>query len=260
MNDPFSVLGVSSSATEDEIKAAYRKLAKKYHPDLNPGDATAEKKMREVNEAYTQALQIKKGGGSSSAYGPGSSRSGAYENPFGYSQQSNHSQNTYNTRYETRDQQYGNPFGAYGFDPFADFFGGQSQRRGSDFRRRAYSHPDMQTVDSLIREQKWAEAIQLLNRIPRHDADWHALYARADMGMGNRISALDHARSAVQMSPDDAEFQQLLNDVESNRQNYQQSRARGGYDFRTILCGNPCLTCFAANMLINCCCGRAFWC
>ena len=49
--DPFSVLGVSSSASEDEIKSAYRKLAKKYHPDLNPGDASAEEKMREVNEA-----------------------------------------------------------------------------------------------------------------------------------------------------------------------------------------------------------------
>ena len=44
------------------------------------------------------------------------------------------------------------------------------------------------------------------------------------------------------------------------RQSYQRSRAQGGYDFRSILCGNPCLTCFAANMLINCCCGRAFWC
>ena len=61
-NDPFSVLGVTSSATEDEIKAAYRKLAKKYHPDLNPGDKAAEQKMREVNEAYTRALQIKKTG------------------------------------------------------------------------------------------------------------------------------------------------------------------------------------------------------
>ena len=78
MNDPFAVLGVSPSATEDEIKSAYRKLAKKYHPDLNPGDKAAEQKMREVNEAYTQALQIKKGGGSSpfgSSYGSSSGSS-----------------------------------------------------------------------------------------------------------------------------------------------------------------------------------------
>ena len=52
--DPYQVLGVSPDASDDEIKAAYRNLAKKYHPDLNPGDATAAKKMNEINAAYDQ--------------------------------------------------------------------------------------------------------------------------------------------------------------------------------------------------------------
>ncbi len=50
--DPYSVLGVKRGASEDEITKVYRKLAKKYHPDLNPGDDNAAAKMREINEAY----------------------------------------------------------------------------------------------------------------------------------------------------------------------------------------------------------------
>lgn len=64
MRDPYSVLGVSPSATDDEIKKAYRELAKKYHPDVNSDDPTAADKMKEINEAYDTVMKIRESGGS----------------------------------------------------------------------------------------------------------------------------------------------------------------------------------------------------
>ena len=48
----YDILGVKKDASDDEIKKAYRSLAKKYHPDLNPGDASAAEKLKQINEAY----------------------------------------------------------------------------------------------------------------------------------------------------------------------------------------------------------------
>src|SRR5215813_7052513 len=50
--DYYSTLGVAKTATEKEVKQAFRKLARKHHPDVNPGDKSAEAKFKELNEAY----------------------------------------------------------------------------------------------------------------------------------------------------------------------------------------------------------------
>jgi curved DNA-binding protein CbpA len=50
--DYYATLGVAKTATEKEIKQAYRKLARKFHPDVNPGDKTSESRFKAINEAY----------------------------------------------------------------------------------------------------------------------------------------------------------------------------------------------------------------
>src|ERR1700752_2056145 len=50
--DYYATLGVAKSATDKELKQAFRKLARKFHPDVNPGDKSAESKFKEINEAY----------------------------------------------------------------------------------------------------------------------------------------------------------------------------------------------------------------
>lgn len=256
MSDPFQVLGVSPSATEEEIKAAYRKLAKQYHPDLNPGSTTAEAKMKEINEAYSQAIKIKKGGQSysQSSYGGNSSYSSGQS--YGYGGQSNqYGQNGYGNQNSSGQGGYWNPFGFGGFSGFGGF--GQQNDGQSSYRSnysQTYDNPELQAASDYIATGRFQEALNLLNRIPSHDAAWHYLNARANLGLGNRIAALNSARSAVSMDPDNQEYRNLLNQLDYGSQTYREDS--GGYDFKSLLCSNPCLTCCIANMLINCCCGR----
>jgi len=87
VKNPYESLGVSKSASLDEIKAAYRKLAKKYHPDLNPGDKSAEEKMKEINSAFEVLGDEKKRanfdrfGNADGMFGGGGGGGGG--NPFG---------------------------------------------------------------------------------------------------------------------------------------------------------------------------------
>ena len=101
IDDPYKVLGLDPDASDEEIKQAYRRLAKKYHPDLNPGDPVAAKKMQQVNAAYEQIKNPEKAQPNSG-------------NNRGY-------------------------YGGYGYDPFGGAYQ-QAGQSGDSYQQAAYQY------------------------------------------------------------------------------------------------------------------------
>ena len=106
MDDPYKVLGVEPGASDEEIKKAYRRLAKKYHPDLNPGDEVAARKMKEVNAAYERIKNPEKYQSSQS----GHTGYGGYNqyDPFGWGSYGGYQQHTSQSgdQYQRAAEQY----------------------------------------------------------------------------------------------------------------------------------------------------------
>ena len=226
-NDPYKVLGVSPGASDEEITKAYRSLAKKYHPDLNPGDEAAAAKMSEINAAYDQ---IKNG------YTPQSASVGSYAGSGGYSRP-----------YAERDY---DPFG--GFRSYTWYTGyrpntGAGQYSDTDAQR-------MQSVRVLLVNQQFSQAWSLLNTIEERSAQWYYYAAVANVGLGNRMAAVQFAQIACQREPDNPEYRDLYEKLTNAGAEYETySRS---YGLPRIRMSRMCFWC----CLINAVCNALSWC
>lgn len=233
MYDPYSVLGVSRNATEDEIKKAYKTLSRRYHPDANinnPNKAQAEEKFKEIQSAYQQIMKERTSGYGSGGYGYGGGSSGGYGG------------------------QGGGGYGGFGgFGPFGGF--GQSQETG--YEEDTY----IRAAGNYIRNGYYREARTTLDNMAEagRSARWYYYSAVAHSGLGNNVAALEHARRAAALEPDNMSYRSLVQQLESGGSWYEQRQAAYGYP--SFGGGNICMKLCLANLICNlCCCGSGGCC
>ena len=221
IEDPYKVLGVSPDASDEEIKRAYRRLAKQYHPDLNPGDETAAKKMQQINAAYEQIKN------------PGAAQQGGYG---AYGQ--------------------GNPYGGYGYGGYSGYGGQQNGDYGGQYSGPEGQDAYLQGAYNYIRFGRYQEALNILNNVSERTAKWYYLSALANDGLGNQVTALEHIRRAVSMEPDNVEYLRVLNILETGGNTYRRQAGNfSGFGMRSNPCMNM-LLCWLCNLF---CCGGNGW-
>lgn len=209
MKDPYEVLNVSRDASDEEIKRAYRELARKYHPDNyhdNPLADLAQEKMKDINAAYEQITrQRSAGGGYSSGYSSG----------------------------------YG---GSTARQPWNDGTTGGSSA--------------LQQVRLAIAQGNIPRAEALLNAISDHNAEWNFLKGCICYRRGWLDEAKRYYETALQMEPNNAEYQQAVRYMERGGQSYQRE---GDVIFGTDSCGDSlCLRACTASLCCSLCGGNVF--
>ena len=229
ITDPYKILGVSPNATDEEVTKAYRKLAKKYHPDLNPGDEAAAQKMSEINAAYDM-IKNKESGGyarpsggySSGGYTSGGTGAGGY---------------TYTG----------------GFDPFEEFF---RRYTGSSYSQSGGATDYDRLLNSArvyINAHDYFSALNVLNSVPLNErsAEWYYLSAVANYGAGNAAEAYQHAEEAVNREPNNVRYVNLLQRMEELRSGYVRQSDDYGRSRRLRV--SPCFWFCLANAVCNLC-------
>lgn len=219
--DPYKVLGIEPTATDEEVKKAYRKLSRKYHPDANvnnPHPEVAEEKFKQVQFAYDQIMKMRERG--NTGYGG-----------TGYGQSS-----------------YGGYGGFGGFGGFGSYGGFGGQRTNSS---DTMSEDDLRLQAALnyVNSGHYKEAMNILNSLSQRTAKWYYVHAAASYGLGNQAQALDSAKKAVDMEPGNYQYQQLLQRLQGGGGWYQTTgtgygRSQSGMD---DMCCNL--------LLWNLCCG-----
>ena len=202
--DYYATLGVPKTATEKELKAAYRKLARKHHPDVNPGDPTAESKFKELNEAYevlgdpgkrkkydelgANWKQYEQSGGPGGFGGFGGGWNVNMGGPGGHAMSQ---------------EEFERMFGSESGDPFSDFFntffgGGGAQDHRRTHRPRHRKGRDLEHAVDLTLEEAFNGATRRV-QIQQEDGSLRTIDVRIPAGVkdGARVRSAGQGESGA---------------------------------------------------------------
>ena len=249
MSDPYKVLGVSRDATAEEINKAYRQLSRKYHPDANinnPNKDKAEEMFKLVQEAYEQIMYERQHPYASSGYG--TSGYGSQGGGFGSGQGGSYG-----------GQQAGwDDFGGFGdfWNMFGGAFGAGFGGQDAGHTGHGYSEDEsmvhLRAAQNYIQSGHYREALNVLSGISDRTAQWYYLSAIANAGLGNNVIALEHARQAAQMEPDNMTYSRLVQQLQSGGSWYESRQTTYGTPVST---GSWCLRLCLLNLCLNIMCG-----
>ena len=215
MNDPYKVLSVDRGASMDEIKKAYRTLSRKYHPDANINNPLKEEAEAKFKEVQQAYQQI------------------INEREHGYSNTGSASGN----------------YGGYGgFNGFGGYSQGSQSSTGN-----TETDIHMRAAASYLQAGRYREALNVLSGIQQRNALWYFYSATANSGIGNNVTALEHAREAVHLEPNNYQYQMLLNNLQHGGSWYQQGQ--NAYGFSSAESVDCCTKLCIANMVCNLCLG-----
>lgn len=243
IEDPYKVLGIPHGSTEAEVKKAYRKKAKEYHPDLHPNDPIAIQKMQEVNEAYDMLMNPEKYASRNTQQ-----QRSSQQQSSSYSQSSSPNSRGY--------QGTGGWYSDFGGFDFEDFWGGfgfsdmgnqQAARPQSEYG----DSPVIQQVIQAINNRQYQTALNLLTNVTStgRNARWYYLSAIANHAQGNTIQSMDHIQRAIRLDPNNRTYQQLYRQYRQGEQTYQTNAQ--GFDMGALQMQKVCMGLCLAQM----CCG-----
>lgn len=220
--NPYQVLGVSESVNDEDLRAAYLALVKKYHPDKyqdNPLKDLAGEKLKEINEAYDTIVKARS---SSSGYA-GSARKTGYANSG---------------------SQAGS---AHNYDYTGSSYSGQYQ---NEFNR----------VRECLNRNAVREARAVLEAIPLRNAEWNYLYGITLFRSGEFSAARSYLETAATMEPSNSEYRSAYNNTAARGTRSYHTYNRSGGDSMnstcnccsTLLCADCCCECMGSDLIPWC--------